>query len=242
MPSEEMDFWSTPFRVLVEKADALAEARSRHASKPAEERRMAAEFEYGAGVANYVVSKAMGDDCLPRDRWPRCVLALAIDPDYAPAILTVGSLEYQLGREEEAMRLFLILPEISWEEDDLAEIIGKAVDFLIDEGDMERAGELSSKACRRHPGVARYHADLGYCLGKMGRKEKAVEQARRALDCEPENHALMSDLGWSLVEAGRHEEAEDVLEGAVEAAPDGYELAENNLDEVRRRMRESDTQ
>ena len=37
-----------------------------------------------------------GKDGLGKSFWPSGVVALAIDPLYAPAILTVGSIEYQL--------------------------------------------------------------------------------------------------------------------------------------------------
>ena len=42
--------------------------------------------------------------------WHDAAAPLAIDPEYAPAMLSVGSLEYQYGRVEEGMALFLKRP------------------------------------------------------------------------------------------------------------------------------------
>ena len=50
-----------------------------------------------------------GQEELGTPSWPSGVVALAIDPLYAPALLTVGSIEYQLGRVEEPMKLFMTL-------------------------------------------------------------------------------------------------------------------------------------
>ncbi len=81
------------------------------------------------------------------------VAALAIGPEYAPALLTVGSLEYQLGRRGEALDLFMKLTRLSKDEEDLPEIIDKAGCFLIDNNDYESALELYSAAEKLDPGL-----------------------------------------------------------------------------------------
>jgi tetratricopeptide (TPR) repeat protein len=67
---------------------------------------------------------------------------------YAPAILTVGSIEYQLGRVEEAMELFMTLTTLPKDEKDLSTIIDKAGDFLIDQGNYENALAYVSNSVR----------------------------------------------------------------------------------------------
>ncbi|MBW2266613.1 MAG: hypothetical protein JRF28_10735, partial [Deltaproteobacteria bacterium] len=74
--------------------------------------------------------------------WPSGIIALAIDPLYGSAILAVDSNEYQLGRVEEAMKLFLTLATLQKDEEDLVIIIDKAGDFLIDQDDYENAFAL----------------------------------------------------------------------------------------------------
>ena len=47
-----------------------------------------------------------GKEGLGKSFWPSGVVALAIDPLYAPTVLTVGLIKYQLGCIEEAVKLF----------------------------------------------------------------------------------------------------------------------------------------
>jgi hypothetical protein len=53
---------------------------------------------------------------------------------YAPAILSLGSVEYQLDRRNDGRRLLLALLDLPVDTQDLAEIIDKAGDFLISIG------------------------------------------------------------------------------------------------------------
>ena len=70
------------------------------------------------------------------------IAALAIFPDFAPALLTVGSMEYQYDRADEAMRYFLRLTTLSADTMDLVEIIDRAGSFLTDVPDLSRAERL----------------------------------------------------------------------------------------------------
>lgn len=151
-------------------------------------------------------------------------------PEYAPAILTVGSLEYQYGRVDEAMLLFLQLTTLRADLDELPEIIDRAGEFLIDAKGLANAERLYAAAVSAFPQIVLYHAGLGYCAGKNGRKEEAVTQARRAADLEPENCWLLNDLGYSLIESRQYEEAEKTLRRAVELAPADYMLPAGNLE------------
>ena len=95
------------------------------------------------------------------------VLALAIDPLYAPALLTVGSLEYQYGRAEAGMDLFMTLAALP-QEPELAEIIDKAGTFLLDSGDYANALRLYRAAADANPDVAVFWSGVGYCHGRLG--------------------------------------------------------------------------
>jgi tetratricopeptide (TPR) repeat protein len=216
----------------------LAATRAEYAREPANERRQAAEWEYDSAIAGRMFGQALaaaGDDPHPFGApcWPEGVLALAIDPLYAPALLTVGSYEYQLGRREEAMRMFLALAALPATEQDLPIIIDKAGDFLLDEDDVEHARELYAVAERAFPDVAMYPVGLGYCLGKLGKLDEAIIKAQRADELEPDNSRHLNDLGWALFEAGRLDEAEATLARAVALAPADYDLVRENLRFVR---------
>jgi tetratricopeptide (TPR) repeat protein len=216
----------------------LAATRAEYARKSAKKRRQAAEWEYDSALAARMFSGALaaaGQDPLSfgEPRWPEGVLALAIDPLYAPALLTVGSYEYQLRRKKEARRMFLALATLPSTEPDLPIIIDKAGDFLLDEGDVERARDLYAAAEKAFPDVAMYPVGLGYCLGKLGKLDEAIAKAQRADELEPDNTKHLNDLGWALFEAGRLEEAEATLARAVALAPPDYELPHENLRYVR---------
>lgn len=224
------------FRECLEKDEYLAGLRTEYAHKPAEERRMAADWEYHSAIAGSMFNDALarlGRAEVGVPSWPDGVLALAIDPLFAPAILTVGSVEYQLGRQDEAMELFLTLTTLPADEPDLSIIIDKAGEFLLDAEDYERARELYAAAEKAFSHVAVYPAGLSYCLSRLGLHEEAVVKARRADTLAPGNHIHLNDLGWTLYQAGYLEKAEATLEKSVRLAPPDYDLARKNLEEVR---------
>ena len=230
-------FENWPFSVLVEEDRDLAALRREYASEPARERRMAADWEYhsemAGGIFNDALARAGGQEGLGKSYWPSGVVALAIDPMYAPAILTVGSIEYQIGRVEEAMKLFITLTTLPKDEEDLVIIIDKAGDFLIDQDDYENALALYSAAEKAYPHETVYLNGSGYCLGKLGRHEDSVEKHRRADALEPDNYKHLNDLGYSLFEAGKFDEAEKLLQRSISLAPPDYEFSRNNLSELR---------
>jgi len=127
-------FESIPFSTLVKDNGELAALRRDYASRPARERRMAAEWEYHSQMASELFNNSMalsGKDRLGKSFWPSGVVALAIDPLYAPAILTVGSIEYQLGRIEEAMKLFKRLAELPKDAEDLRDLLNANMPFIM---------------------------------------------------------------------------------------------------------------
>jgi len=148
-----------------------------------------------------------------------CLEAL---PTYAPAILSLGSVEYQLDRAKEGRRLFLL--DLADDTADLQEIIDKAGDFLISIGAYSDGLALYRAATRRFPAVAVFHQGLGCCAGHA----EALVAAEVALALEPSNQELVNDLGYSLYLVGRLEEARTVLERAA-AMDSADELAAGNL-------------
>jgi len=143
--SPENSFEDHSFAWLLEHDERLRSLCRDYRKQTAEERRMAADFEYHAALAGRVFNQAIGK---PQDAadLPGEVAALAIDPAFAPAILTVGSLEYIRGRVDEAMQLFLSLTELPADTEDLDVIIDKACAFLSEAGDSGNAGKLCAAA------------------------------------------------------------------------------------------------
>lgn len=194
---------------------------------------MAAQWEYDSALASNLFNEALqltGSEPFFRSEWPLGFLALAIDPLFAPALLTVGSIEYQSGFVKEAMEMFLTLTTLREDEEDLNEIIDKAGDFLLDQGDFENALDLYLSAQRAYPTQSLFYIASAYCFSQLGRIEESVRDSRKAVELEPDNYVHLNDLGYSLIEAGLFDEAESVLKRSINFAPPGYELARNNLD------------
>lgn len=183
-------------------------------------RRLAAEAAY----ADSMLKSALGDG---RGCIEALEQALEAVPNYAPALLSLGSVEYQRRRRARGRRLFLSLLELPAKTPDLAVIIDKAGDFLIERGRYDHGLELYRRAAARFPRVASFHQGLGCCAGHEGRHEEAVAASRAALALEPNNQKLVNDLGWSLYQAGLPDEARRVLERAVAMDPSDPLAAEN---------------
>lgn len=181
-------------------------------------------FEAEAAYAESIFREAIGDMEASIAAAER---ALKVKPDYPPAVLTMGSIEYQRGREDEGGRLFRSLLSLPDESGDLWEVIDKAGGFLIEERRYAEGLELYEAALRRFPNRASLYQGLGCCAGHEGLLNRAVEASQKALDLEPNRADLASDLGWSLYEAGRLEEAEEVLLKAVALDPRDERAREN---------------
>ncbi|MBF0104182.1 MAG: hypothetical protein HQM16_02535 [Deltaproteobacteria bacterium] len=232
-------FKKQSFSVLIKEDQELSDLRRENSLKTKSQRRDAADWQYHSEVASHVFNNALaqaGRTGLRSSYWPEAFASLAIDPLYAPAILTVGSLEYQVGRPDEAMNLFLSLTKLPEDEDDLSVIIDKAGDFLIDCHDYANALTLYLAAEKSFPNEALYLVGSGYCMGKLGLYGDSVKKHRRANDLEPDNYFHLNDLGYSLLEAGQLDEAERVLKKSISLAPDNYEFPSNNLKELRKRQ------
>jgi protein O-GlcNAc transferase len=178
-----------------------------------------------AAYADSMVRSAFGDhqaslSCLKQ--------ALALKPDYAPAILSMGSVEYQRGRSAQGRKLFRSLLSLPGNTPDLCQIVDEAGTFLIQFGAYKDGLELYRAAVERFPAAAALHSGLACCAGHEGAHDEAVAAAERALRLEPDNQEFVNDLGWCLFEAGRLEEARQKLEQAVSMDPSD-ELARENL-------------
>ena len=171
----------TPFRRLIEANVELVELRREYAGQTENARSKAALFNYDASVASDIFQEAMGGlpgaEVSPGKDNPGwgAAIALAIDPACAPAMLTVGSVEYQFGRLEEAMILFLALAALPGNTKELPEIIDEVGDFLLGQQDYTRARALYAEAAWHHETVPLYHNALGYCASKLGEMQAAID-------------------------------------------------------------------
>jgi tetratricopeptide (TPR) repeat protein len=221
-----------PFHVLIKSDDALSDLRKEYSELPSERRRLAAQWEYDSETAQYLFDSAIfmsgHTDKLHKPKWPSGFKSLAIDPFFAPALLTVGSIEYQNGYKKEGMGYFLSLTRLI-NDKELDEIIDKAGNFLLDNKDWNNALALYLSAELNFPQKSLFYIGSGYCLSKLKRYEESVEKNRKAVELDPTNYYHLNDLGYSLLEAKEYVEAEIVLKRAIELSSEDYEFPKNNL-------------
>jgi tetratricopeptide (TPR) repeat protein len=163
--------------------------------------------------------------------------ALSVKPDYAPAILSMGSVEYQRQRKAEGKRLFFSLLSLPQKTEDLCEIIDEAGSFLISVKEYADGLELDREAARKFPDVAALRQGIGCCAGHEGVFAEALAASRRAIELDPENAEYVSDLGWTLLLAEQYHEAETEFLRALAMDPSN-ERTQANLDHCRERMAE----
>ena len=182
-------------------------------------------FEAEAAYADGIFHSAIGDTA-------RCIRALEraveISPDYAPAVLALGSVEYQRKYNAKGRRLLLSLVSMLDDTPDRSQIIDAAGDFLIQSREYADGFELYRAAVRRFPDVAVFHQGKGCGAAHMGELQEAVAASRHSLELEPDNQQFVNDLGWSLIESGFLQEALATFERAVVMDP-ADELARENL-------------
>lgn len=183
-------------------------------------KRFHAEAEY----AESILRDALGDSKSAVEALERSLKAL---PTYAPAIFSMGTVEYQRRRRVRGRRLFFSLLDLPARTPDLCELIDKAGDFLIQTGEYRDGLGLYRRAAEKFPKTAVFHQGMGCCAGHLRRHREAIRASRAALALEPGNQKFVNDLGWSFHRAGRIREARSTLERAVAMDPSDKLAAEN---------------
>jgi tetratricopeptide (TPR) repeat protein len=181
-------------------------------------------FAAEAAYADSIFRGALGDSQGCIDALRRSIECM---PTYAPALLSLGTVEYQLGHQAKGWNLFMKLFELPDDTQDLCVIFDKAADFLMQLGRYEDGLALYRRAATRFPGTAVLHHGLGCCAGHQGLHREAISAPSVALTLEPDNQKSVNDLGWSLYQAGSIEEARTVLERAVSLDKNDKLAAEN---------------
>jgi tetratricopeptide (TPR) repeat protein len=220
------------FAELLPRDPELSALRAGYARKPTTERRAAAEWVYDESISNSLFGAALArlqGQQLSAPGWSPGFAALAIDPEYAPALLTVGCYEHGCDRKAEGMRLLLQLTQLSPDTADWIEIIDKAGQSLMATGDAAGTCRLYESAMEASPGEQELIIGLGWALCRAGKKQEDLPWLERAVANAPDNYSVLNDYGWGLAELGRLDEAQKVLEKAVQLAPATYDLPANNL-------------
>lgn len=99
-------------------------------------------------------------------------------------------------------------------------------------GDYAAAVEAFLKAIDANPGYERSWTNLGLVYTRMGRYNKAFQTLTRVMD----EAQAYNDLGYFLMLEQRYEEAEYFFEQAISTSPKYYEIAYENLNDVRQHL------
>lgn len=226
------DHRTRSFAELCSPGGELSALRAEYAQSSAKERKKAAEWAYNESIATHLLGVALAplepeSPFVPQ--WPEGFVSLAIDPEYAPALLTVGAYEYSCGRKDAGMDLLLHLVELPPETPDWVEVIDKAGKFLVDSMDAEGASRLYEAAMKVRPNKQALISGMGWALCRAQKQAVALPWLKKAIANAPTDSAVHNDYGWALLELGRFDEAETALEKAARLASSDYDLPRNNL-------------
>lgn len=101
--------------------------------------------------------------------------ALAIDPQYAPALLTVGCHEYKCGRQAAGRDLLSQLAGLPPGTPDLVDIIDRAGQLLVERHDVEAACALFEAALKPRPDDQVLIAGMGWpCVEQVSKPKRCL--------------------------------------------------------------------
>jgi tetratricopeptide (TPR) repeat protein len=86
-------------------------------------------------------------------------------------------------------------------------------------GDLERAGELATKALALDPDWTASHDAKGGILRAQGRPEEAVAEDERALALDPSDVYAVGGLGFGYERLGEFDRSLEYLDKAIRASP-----------------------
>jgi predicted O-linked N-acetylglucosamine transferase (SPINDLY family) len=166
--------------------------------------------------------RAAGDLAAAAESYRR---ALAISPDYVPALYNLGLVLRQSSRTGEAERCFRRVAELAPADADALFHLGSIAD---EQGRSAEAAAVFRRALAVAPDHPFLWLHLGIACRKLGDLDAAAAAYRRALELRPDDAEAHSNFGNLLQEEGRAEEAIAHYREAVRVEP-GFALAWNNL-------------
>ncbi|MGL5060980.1 MAG: tetratricopeptide repeat protein [Microcoleus sp.] len=148
-----------------------------------------------------------------------CRRALELQPDWAPAYVTMGNVQQATGQIEEAMRLYSDAISLNPE---FAEAYANLGSMLYKQGRLVEAIVNYEKAIALKPDLAAAYWNLAGILKQQGQLESATVAQQKALAINPnlaevEFHA---NLGDKLARQGKLDEAIAAWQRAIELKPD----------------------
>lgn len=148
-----------------------------------------------------------------------CRRALELQPDWAPAYVTMGNVQQASGQIEEAMRLYSEAIALN---PDFAEAYANLGSMLYKQGLLVEAIVNYEKAIGLKPDLAAAYWNLALALKQQGEFKAAVAYEQKALELNP--HLAQVDfhlnLGEQLARIGKLDEAVAAWQRAIAFKPD----------------------
>ncbi|XZN89731.1 MAG: tetratricopeptide repeat protein [Microcoleus sp.] len=148
-----------------------------------------------------------------------CRLALELQPDWAPAYVTMGNVHQANGQLDEAMRLYSEAIALN---PDFAEAYANLGSMLYKQGLFVEAIVNYEKAIVLKPNLAPAYWNLALTLKQQGQFDAALSYEQKALELNPDLAEVdfNLDLGDKLAGEGKLDEAVAAWQRAIDLKPD----------------------
>jgi tetratricopeptide (TPR) repeat protein len=156
--------------------------------------------------------------------------ALALDPNYIPARMSLADSLADTGKNAEAVIEYRKVLQLDPECEDAHCNLACA---LAAQGQNAEALAQLREALRLSPSDASAHCNLGNLLTEQGQLDAAAAEYRAALRLEPGSPEIHSNLGAVLALQGRRQEAREEFTEALRLAP-GFTQAKERLQALSR--------
>ena len=168
--------------------------------------------------STFLLQQAAAVDAGDNATWKEYLLTRAVefDPSNPAVLYELGSLLRNLGRNAEALELFLryaqLVPDDYQGLGQIGGCLGDLGRYTEAVSYLRRAAELAEDAIT--------HYDLGFVLTRMGRVTEAIGEYERALERDPTHVRARTNLAVNLVNLGQLARASRELRRVLEIDPE----------------------
>jgi predicted Zn-dependent protease len=193
----------------------------------------AAEVEFtglaGSHPQNPVVQERLGYVAFLQKRFveaeQRFEEALRLQPDFAPALVSLAGLYRMQGKPNQALARIQHQIERAPQQSDFYELLGAG---YLDAGDLTQAEKAYRDALTQNSKAYMSNLNLAQIYARQGKHAQAIAEMEAALEARPEFLPGYSLLGSYYEQAGNTEQAKRAYEKALEL-DSNFAQALNNL-------------
>jgi tetratricopeptide (TPR) repeat protein len=166
-----------------------------------------------------------------------CRAAIAKRSDHASALYTLGTLERNQGKYEDALGHFKKVREVEPQNS-----LGWAGEgsVLLRLNRIDEAVEALRRAVALDPADTASIANLGNAFRKQGKTAEAIDTYKRALEKAPDDPDLLNNLAVALRAERKNAEAVELLTKALRTKPNDPNLSGNMAKALRAEKRYGD--